>query len=111
MTSFTLLVAVAALAHPPRGEGSAGSRQGKPRICLRYGRDDQRIVQERGICLSCYNRQGEWLRGRNAKGPAASELHSALGLHGGNRGRCLHPGSNWLQSPDLCSCRSNFRQR
>jgi len=50
------------------GAVSTSERRDKPRICLRCGRNDLRIVQERGICVSCANRQYEVIRGRNAKG-------------------------------------------
>lgn len=50
------------------GHASIDPRQGKPRICLRCGRNDLRVVQERGICLSCYNRELEWRKGCDAKG-------------------------------------------
>ena len=36
--------------------------------CLRCGRTDLRIVKVDGICVSCANRQYEWIKGRNAKG-------------------------------------------
>jgi phage FluMu protein Com len=50
------------------GAASTTARRDKPRICLRCGRDDLRVVQDSGICISCYNREAEWRRGRNAKG-------------------------------------------
>ncbi|WP_440532559.1 hypothetical protein [Variovorax sp. YR566] len=53
---------------PQGGAVNTSARRDKPRICLRCGRDDLRIVQERGICVSCANRQYEVIRGRNAKG-------------------------------------------
>jgi hypothetical protein len=35
--------------------------------CVRCGRTDQRLIR-RQICISCYNREREYLRGENAKG-------------------------------------------
>ena len=37
------------------------------RICARCHKLSRRFVQN-DICVSCYNRQREWLRGRNARG-------------------------------------------
>ena len=58
------------------GSGCTSERRDKPRICLRCGRDDLRIVQERGICVSCANRQYEVLRGRNAKGTTPAKARA-----------------------------------
>ncbi|MGJ7483730.1 hypothetical protein ACSFA2_00635 [Variovorax sp. LT2P21] len=36
--------------------------------CLRCGRSDLRVIQSVGHCASCYNREAEARKGRNAKG-------------------------------------------
>ena len=36
--------------------------------CLRCGRTDLRIIVSTGTCISCWNRESEWRKGRNAKG-------------------------------------------
>lgn len=38
------------------------------RACARCGRTDLRIIRATCLCVSCQNRQYEWLKGRNAKG-------------------------------------------
>lgn len=58
----------------PRDEAvRSNAPRTKPQICLRCSRNDLRIVQERGICVSCANRQYEVARGRNAKGKAPTK--------------------------------------
>ncbi len=42
-----------------------------PRMCVRTGRRDQRLVN-RTLCVSASNREQEWRRGRNAKGTVPS---------------------------------------
>jgi hypothetical protein len=37
------------------------------KMCCRCGRTDQRLIQAK-ICVSCYNRQREWVIGLNSKG-------------------------------------------
>ena len=57
----------------PVGASHAGETQtststllGRP-ICCRCHRGSDRLVSKH-ICVSCYNRQREWVLGRNAKG-------------------------------------------
>ena len=50
------------------GSAAAPRVRDRSRECLRCGRTDLRLVQEAGICVSCYNRQREASIGRNAKG-------------------------------------------
>ncbi|WP_143098239.1 hypothetical protein [Variovorax sp. OK605] len=56
--------------HQPASAGSSAPPPQERRLttCQRCGRSDLRIVHERGICISCYNRQRELIRGRNGKG-------------------------------------------
>lgn len=42
-----------------------------PRMCVRTGRRDQRLVGKT-LCVSAWNREQEWRRGRNAKGTVPS---------------------------------------
>lgn len=42
-------------------------------ICARCQRTATRLIQHH-LCISCYNRQREWLRGRNAKGTKPSKM-------------------------------------
>lgn len=37
------------------------------KLCCRCGRTDQRLIRKQ-VCVSCFNREAEYLRGRNAKG-------------------------------------------
>ena len=37
-------------------------------LCARCGRQSDRMVTSRGLCISCYNREQEARKGRNAKG-------------------------------------------
>lgn len=38
------------------------------RACTRCGRSDLRIVKKDAVCVSCFNRQREWVKGRNGRG-------------------------------------------
>ncbi|SDH26316.1 hypothetical protein [Nitrosomonas sp. Nm132] len=52
--------------HAGEHEISTSRLSGK-RICARCHRPSNRFISD-NICVSCYNRQQEWLKGKNAKG-------------------------------------------
>src|ERR1700733_3595145 len=56
----------------------AALRESVRRICSRCGRVTDRLINADtfGLCISCFNRHGEVLRGKNARGtvPALSAL-------------------------------------
>ncbi|MGJ7570870.1 hypothetical protein ACSFBX_10070 [Variovorax sp. RB2P76] len=54
-------------------EASDTARRAKPRICLRCGRDDLRLIGGT-VCVSCYNREREWREGCDAKGKAPANF-------------------------------------
>lgn len=51
----------------PPGAAMGPATRAPSRECLRCGRTDLRVIQQFGICVSCYNREREWQIGRNAK--------------------------------------------
>lgn len=75
----------------PSGSGLLGSRS-----CARCGRHNGRLVRG-AICISCYNREREWIKGRNGKGTAPKFLRpvfpaavAAIYADEGDRRRKIH---------------------
>lgn len=52
------------------GAGVAPRTRDRARECLRCHRHDLRVIQQYGVCVSCFNRQREWRIGANSKGKA-----------------------------------------
>lgn len=57
----------AALHHPQPDLPTTPRRAGEG-ACLRCGRTDLRLVRRKAVCVSCFNREGEWRKGRNSRG-------------------------------------------
>lgn len=59
---------VHAALHHPQPDLPATPRRAGEGACLRCGRTDLRLVRRKAVCVSCFNREGEWRKGRNSRG-------------------------------------------